>query len=281
MRNVRGLERLMYLLAIIVIGSRVGDVTLLADDAPDPQRSSAALIKMQGEMSKIKFAVIREKGKELWAELKSEPILRYTDPQRAFPDAGLWIWTIDGLPVGFSKLERLGNATAPSWQYCLSVVNDDQVAVRWTEGITWKSREAAFKFRGTNDKDIPQKTAALRLAQLRNIANRFRATTYVRGADREEMRLLAQPIHRYANSELSVVDGAVFGLVSNGTNPDALLLVQVRLAGKDRQPVWEYGCLGMTGDEVVFELDDKKAFDHKGALTPGDYGHWVWLVLRE
>lgn len=255
--------------------------SIIAEDAPDAQKSSAAITKMQGEMSKIKFAVIRDRGKEVDAELKSEPIFRYADPQRAFPDAALWIWTLGGRPVGFSKLERIGEDKTLSWQYCLTSANDERLAVRWSDGIVWKSRKAAFTFQSTDDKDAVQKTSSLRLVQLRNIARHFRASTTDRESNPEEMRLLAQPIYRYSSPESSVVDGAVFGLVSNGTNPDALLLIQVRQPEKESQPVWEYGCLALSGDKVSFELDGKTVFQHPGASGPGDHGHWLWLVLRD
>jgi hypothetical protein len=252
-----------------------------AQDTTEAQKLPPAITKMHGELSKIKFAIIRDKGNEVQAELKREPILRYTDPQREFPDAALWVWTVDGRPAGFSKVERLGTGRTLSWQYCVSAVNDEKLAVRWPDGIAWRSRKAAFQFRTLDDNQDVQKSAPLRLVQLRNLARRFSASTVDRESNREEMRMLAQPIFRYScpDSAEKLLDGAVFAMASNGTNPDALLLIQARQSEKGA--VWEYGCLAMTGDRVSFQLDDKSVFEHEGALSPGDHGHWLWLVLRD
>lgn len=253
----------------------------IADETSDSQKVSPAITKMQGEMSKIKFAVIGEKGKESLAELKPEPILRYTDPQRAFPEATLWIWTVDGRPAGFCKIEQLGNATAPSWQYCVAGAHDERLVARWPDGIAWKSRKPGLAFQKMDYSESAQKSAQLRLAQLRNLSRRFRISTTDRESSKEEMRILAQPIFRYSNADQNLIDGAVFGVVSNGTNPDALLLIQVRQPQKDKPEIWEFGCLGMSGDIVAFELDGKPVFNHEGATNPGDHGHWLWLVLRD
>lgn len=252
-----------------------------AEETAEGQKLPPAITKMQGEMSKIKFTVTPEKGNEAVAELKPEPILRYTDPQRAFPDAALWIWTIDGRPAGFSKLERLGTGNNLSWQYCLSATSDEKLTVRWPEGVAWRPRKAAFKFQTLESDQAVQKSAPLRLVQLRNLARRFRASTIDRESNSEEMRMLAQPIFRYSNLDQKLIDGAVFGLVSNGTNPDALLLIQTRESEKENAAAWEYGCLALTGDRVSFQLDDKSVFEHVGAQSPGDHGHWLWLVLRD
>jgi hypothetical protein len=250
----------------------------VAQDKPDA-KVAAEIQLMQDEVSQLKVSANREKGKEVTAELKREPILRYTDPQRAFPDATLWVWTIEGRPALFSKLERCHEKTVPSWQYCITAVNDERVAVRWQDGITWKSRKPALKFQNIDVKEAAQRTPALRLVQLRNLARRFRARTTDRQSNTEEMRLLAQPIFRYSSTAQNVIDGAVFGVVSNGTNPDALLLIQVLQSADESQPVWEYGCLGMSGDEITFDLDESTIFTHGAAQSPGDYGHWLWLVL--
>ena len=42
----------------------------------------------------------------------------------------------------------------------------------------------------------------------------------------------------------------------------------------------EYGFLALTGDAVTIELEDGPTlFTHAGSKTPGDHGHWLWLLL--
>lgn len=249
-----------------------------AEESPTASKAAAAIRVMHDEVAKLRLSVERGKEKKT-AELKPEPILRYTDPQREFPDATLWVWTVDGRPAGFSKLEQCTNAGKPYWQYCLSSTNDDHLAVRWTNGDVWKSQRASLIFRSLEGQDPPQETASRRLIQMRNIAKQFRATIVDLAGGAEEMRLLTQPLMRYSSPDKSLIDGAVFGVASNGTNPDALLLVQVRQQATEPRQVWEYGWLGITGDAVTVHLDKTPVFKHSGANAPGDHGSWVWRVI--
>lgn len=255
-----------------------GPASIAADETPESAKATAAVRLMHDEVARLKVTVER-KPKPLVAELKADPILRYTDPLREFPDATLWVWTVDGRPAAFSKLERIGKAESPHWQYCLATVNDERIDVKWPDGIVWKSRRAGLEFHKLDEKSPPQKTAPLRLVQLRTLARTFRATTTERDDKPEEMRLLTQPIMRYSNPDQKLTDGAVFVLASNGTNPDALLLIQVRQPVNETNPVWEYGCLGLTGDAVNVELEGQAVFKHLGARGPGDHGHWLWVVI--
>jgi len=231
--------------------------------------------QMLDEVSRIKIRI--DRGQQpVMAELKGEPIMRYTDPQREFPDATLWVWTVDGRPAVFSKLERCHQKSNPHWQYCMSNVQDENVTVRWPTGVVWKSRQPGIRFRSFDEETPIPKTASLRLVQLRTMLRKFRGKTIDREDHPEEMRPLPQPILRYSNA--AIVDGAVFAFTSNGTNPDALVLIQARQS-ETNQPIWEYGCLGLSGDVVQFELNGESVDRHDGAKSPGDFGHWLWLVL--
>lgn len=262
----------MAVLAGICLFAIIVDVR--AEDGGNA-KSTAAIQSMHDEIANLKITVERE---SMWvpAVLKGEPILHYTDPQRLFPDATLWVWLLDGQPILFSKLERMGG-NPPQTQYCMATAHQARIAARWPDGIVWKSQKAGIQFRPIDQADLPQKTAPLRLVQLRSIARKFRATTTDHVNQSEEMRMLTQPILRYSNAGQSLVDGAVFALTSNGTNPDALLLVQVRHHQGDK-PVWEYGCLGMTGDHVAVEFDGQSVYKHAGKPGPGDHGYWLWTI---
>jgi hypothetical protein len=242
----------------------------------DDAQKTAAIRGMRDEIARLKITVERD-GKPVPADFKSEPILHYTDPERKFPDATLWAWTLDGQPVLFSKLEHMGG-NPPQSQYCIATSQDARITVRWPNGNAWKSQKAGIDFQKIDDHtDLPQKTPQLRLIQLRTIAKRFHATTTDHENQNEEMRLLPQPILRYSNPQRSIVDGSVFALTSNGTNPDALLLVQIRQADGS-QASWEFGVVGMTGDAVAVDLNGKSVYQHPGKPGPGDHGYWLWAI---
>jgi hypothetical protein len=91
------------------------------------------------------------------------------------------------------------------------------------------------------------------------------------------MRLLTSPLHQYASPKQNVVDGAVFGLTSNGTNPDALLLIEA-LADPETDAMWRYAVVGLTGDAADVSHADKKVWSKEYSDGPGDYSSWMWYV---
>ena len=69
------------------------------------------------------------------------------------------------------------------------------------------------------------------------------------------MRLLPQPVCRYKDLEDHLLDGAIFGLASNGTNPDACLVLEIRKTGEGTF-AWEFGIAAMTAHAVDIKLDE-------------------------
>jgi hypothetical protein len=45
---------------------------------------------------------------------------------------------------------------------------------------------------------------------------------------KQEIRRLATPVYRYADVGAGLRNGVIFGLTTNGTNPDLLLLIELR-----------------------------------------------------
>ena len=87
---------------------------------------------------------------------------------------------------------------------------------------------------------------------------RFKATIHVLSLDsQEEMRLLGTPIHRYGDTDSMLQDGMIFGLTTDGTNPDMLILIELR-RDKEARREWYYGIVKMTADEVHVRLDDSE-----------------------
>ncbi len=76
---------------------------------------------------------------------------------------------------------------------------------------------------------------------------------------KQEMRRLPSPIHRYSDEATGLADGVIFGLTTNGTNPDMLVLIELR---EDRQkdPRWEYGIVKMTSADIHIRLDGVEVY---------------------
>ena len=92
---------------------------------------------------------------------------------------------------------------------------------------------------------------------MKRMARDFTATKVERDGGRQEMRLLPQPIYRYAAEKNGVLDGAIFVMVQ-GTDPEVFLLLEAR--GKADEARWMFAPARMnsTGFEVRYR--DKPAW---------------------
>jgi hypothetical protein len=85
------------------------------------------------------------------------------------------------------------------------------------------------------------------LRQLRELAKGFAARQTDRKKVEREMRLLSQPICRYATDGGDVIDGGVFAFVV-GTDPEVVLLIEARKA--DGVVTWQFGLARMASIAV-------------------------------
>lgn len=256
-----------------------GTEAAVAADSEDPGLS-AMRTQVQGMTVRLNNA---DGSQSRMAELVATPLIHYSDQQRKLTDSTLWIWESEGRPVLFSKLERLlsREGATNAWQFCCTPTTDETLDIQWGRRFRWRSKEAALKWQDFDAAPPPAAGAAGRLLQMKSLANRFHGRIVnTRIDDREQMRLLARPLHRYQSPAQNVRDGAVFGITSKGTNPDSLLLIEAVSQTED-QAKWRFGIIGMTGDAVSITLADKVVFEKPFTEGPGDHQSWVWYVAME
>jgi hypothetical protein len=242
----------------------------------EPDSASHPLATMKAQIETVHVAV-EAKPAAVAARLREEPVFRYSDPVRQFPDATVWVWEVERLPVAICKLERVGVPSA-GWQYCFVSLSDQIVSATWSDRFTWRAREPGIQWRAVPDAS-PKETDAARQTQLRQLARSFTGVIRNPQVSRQEtMRLLPTPLLRYGDANGAVGRGALFGLTSNGTNPDALLLLQLAksAAGQDE---WRYGMHGLTGDEVEVRLRESVVHAQPYTGVPGNHGTWMWIVF--
>ncbi|HEY2251446.1 MAG TPA: hypothetical protein VGH74_10315 [Planctomycetaceae bacterium] len=215
-------------------------------------------------------------------ELKEQPLIHYSDRVRQLPESTLWVWEQKGAPVLFCKIERVtsGDGGAALWQYCCVPATTEKADVTWGRNFRWRARESSFHWSPLADAPEPRDQPRVRLTQLKAIAREFSGRTeQTQAQSRQEMRLLSNPLHQYAAPEKNVVDGAVFGLTSNGTNPDVLLLIEA-LGTPQEKSHWRYAVIGMTGDAAEVTHQGKKVWSKPFSDGPGDYRSWMWYVAE-
>lgn len=247
------------------------------DDSETELRGSIAEMLEQAVEMTVRIASGNESRN---AELSATPLIHYSDQQRSLTDSTLWVWRLDERPVLFSKVERLPSADGGTggWQFCCVPVTVDKADVQWGRRFRWRSRESTTTWTDFSDIPHPAASATRRLLQMKHLARQFEGIIVnPQIDDREQMRLLPSSLLRYESAANDVVDGAVFGLTSKGTNPDALLMIEAAgVAAEDA--TWRFAAVGMSGDALTISLNDAEVWSKSSTAGPGDHRSWMWYV---
>ncbi|MBW3540910.1 MAG: hypothetical protein KY476_11620 [Planctomycetes bacterium] len=210
--------------------------------------------------------------------LVDKPVFRYSDQPRRIVDATLWVWTDGVRPVALQKVEAYVRNGEPAWTICFASFSPELLEVRWPD------RTLVCKRPGLVLEPLPDPPAlaegeAARSLQLRRAARRFssRIVHDPRNDVVEQMRLLPRPIYEYANDEAGLLAGAIFGLASNGTNPDAYLVIEVT-RDETGAAAWQYGVVRMTSGGVTVSLDDREVWTSEW-LHPSPLPRESWMFF--
>lgn len=153
--------------------------------------------------------------------------------------------------TGKSRDEVLATQRFELMQKCVAaaVVRSDSADFPASADMRWSPAGTLFEFKPIPNAPVPEKTPRRRLFQIRQIANRFASHEEVEH-EKCVLRLLSQPVDRYAPSNAEGADGAIL-FFTFGTNPEVVLLIE-----SDGMK-WSYAAGRMTGAEVVvLTLDD-------------------------
>lgn len=218
------------------------------------QTSAASLVEMRTRATamKIKFVDDEPAGDVVRV---AEPVLRYSAPSIGIHDATLWCFTHNGRPVCMFKVE-----SRPTTFTCgVTSLSSERVEVRWDESRLFRTSKSGLTFKELPDAPESASTERGRTLQMKQITRRFSAT-FTFADEKEEMRLLPTPLYRYSQPDIGIIDGAVFGFVSTGTNPNAFLVVELPQTASGKL-VWQYGAARLTIAAVSIRLDDKPVWD--------------------
>lgn len=120
----------------------------------------------------------------------------------------------------------------------------------------WTPAKTELKWIAVPESPVPGETKPARLRQMKEIARRFLVSEKLpEKTGDDQLRLLERELHRYADADRGVIDGTLFSF-SNGTNPEALLLVECRKAG-NAPAEWQFGFARMSAAPVTARLGEK------------------------
>jgi hypothetical protein len=210
------------------------------------------------------YTIHRDASRKERAELRREPVYLWTNPVRAGGQDGVvYVWTCRGRP------EVLGSffsfpATGPRMLYhefhslSLSVL-DVQRAGRHTQN--WTPKAPGIQIVPIADAPAPAPSARGRFAQMRTLTRDFSASSRDRQDKPWELRLLPQPLYRYASTDPDVLDGALFTYVTSaGTDPEALLLIEARKSSSHDSPIWHYAIARFTDLQLSVRYKGNEVF---------------------
>ena len=123
----------------------------------------------------------------------------------------------------------------------------------------------------------PCRCPAQRTRQIKELAQQFTAHEFWDpNNSRYELRLLIQPVHKYADPDSGLLDGALF-LLCHETNPEVALLIEA--VREEGGPTFRYALARLGHAELHVALADKEVWrqDRLADTKPSDA---YWLLFR-
>jgi hypothetical protein len=178
--------------------------------------------------------------------LRDAPILRWTNPVGMRKAKGdVFLWTDRGRAAVVLSIYEM---TDPSGSFfyedreLCSLALGPFVATSKDHG-EWRPSKPGVSLKSLPGAGAPRSSRALRLRQMRELAERFTADKTTRQDVVRDLRLLPQPVYRYEGDHPDLLDAALFAFVE-GTDPEAFLLLEARKV--DGGYEWQFALARMT-----------------------------------
>lgn len=259
--------------ACLVLSAILSSDLAAADDTtaePDPQ----AAVRLQILKDAAAAYVITPRDDSTSPlKLIPDPLLHYSNPVRAdvFSDGTLFVWCERERPVVAGSLS-IRNAEHITREF--AALTEQPLECRLDGAVVWAPASSGLLEQSFPDDPAAAAAPRLRLSQMRALARRFSGTFQIPSAEvPTELRLISQPVYRYADKETGIVDGALFCL-GEATDPELLLLIELVDTAAADQPQWRYSLVRMTSVEMKVRLDDAEVwsttFYWRGPRSPAD-----------
>jgi hypothetical protein len=210
---------------------------------------------IRAELPKWKLWSGADREHELTLNPKS--VLRWTNPGVGRVYGDVYLWTRDGRPEAVISFYK---AWEPAWGFAAEMhsLSLTGLSAEREGALRWQPTKAGIALNNVPDAERPAGSAPRRLQQMRTLAGQFSARLIDQRqntkGERQELRLLTQPLYRYPAGEGEVLDGALFAIVL-GTDPEVFLLLEARRALD--QLSWQYGLARMNVDAMTVSYKDK------------------------
>lgn len=258
---------------LIVCGLLATQRPVGADDLQD----AAAALRAKLDAS-VKWNEFETTG----GAFQSQIVHRWTNNERDPNGQGLFVlWSQAGRPQAFASVYpwtgRLVHELESVSRTPLSMSRDGNVEWRPATGL---------EYRPIPDAPVPDAKPAVRLREMKELADRFKVTMLGWNnddSDREQLRRLPKEFFRHKPEAGSVLDGAVFGFVK-GTDPEAVLVIDA-VAGQGEKPaVYEFAFARATSGGLEARLGEVvvwTAVKHASRRDPAGLSYSASRPLEE
>jgi len=200
------------------------------------------------------FLLALESTPQMLLPLKDDPVLRFTNPERdkGVSDGAMFLWLDGNRPVAAASITIRRPDDAVHYEHS-SFSNVPLTCWRAGKEV-WSPQTGGLLERELTDAPVPAGSTTARLTQMRQISSRFFASCYW-GPDTTHLRLLTQPVYRFADEKKGILDGALFAFVVSN-DPEMLLLVEALQDGGEAR--WRFSLARMSSLKHTVLLDDKE-----------------------
>lgn len=219
-----------------------------SEAAPEETAESRAINE---QIASLKFER-GEPARALEFEIPEQPLLSYSDPARGYAAAGLWRVGRSGRPLAYVSLEywNAHDRIPPRLSMEFLSMVDAPFELSDSRRLLWSPRSKGIEFRELTGPAKPAAGERLRLRQMKAAIQRFSLNERLNG-EPYRLRLLPNPIDRYADPGAGILDAAAFAF-AYGTNPEAIVLIE---CDEER---WRYGVAHTSSAEVTVEIDGQQ-----------------------
>jgi hypothetical protein len=228
-----------------------------ADEATQAQ-AEAVEVAAYARQQAASWELFLEGPKRTRVDFRSEPVLRWSNPEVGRVYGSVFLWTAEGRPVAAGTVYRwfapLTDRTGE-----LVTLTPRAITAEKNGRTLWSPKAGLVEFKPIPGAPLPEAGTKSRLPQIRNLAREFAPeladTRVTAEGTPKQLRLLDQPIFKYGPAAGGLLEGAVFAFAI-GTDPEALLVIEARQTDAGRR--WYYALARMNRDGMRVRHKDQE-----------------------
>jgi len=214
-------------------------------------------------------------------ERLAEPIYRFDDAARRTSDGTIWVWCRSGRPSALVTLTKHNSPVGGlHWLTEMTSLAPGPISAAVDGFGTWQPSSAGVVMQKFPNAPVPAQDEKQRLRQMKELVRKIKAhensrPREARSVKRYELRVLPQPVHRYADANAGVIDGGMF-IIAYGLNPEIVMLVEARREGSS-DPAWHCGFARISVMDLHVDFESREIWSHRGGPTKGpDDSYWLF-----